>query len=249
ILILSAVFLFVLVASSAHFYYRTTENTSMTGIARDSNKALLMAESAMEHLRGEFVQSRLNTDNTTRVTTCVDGGVTDDTCESAAIQGNMDNPTTKLFEYMYFISASNALENTTPQLLQRIANGESSLIAANQLTSNKIVAGTAQLRINDLFNSGASLQPRLYTLSANSRLTASAAADWDAEINPQKASAWIEVIVNPNNANAVDLIVQAVAQVGKSKNYMQRLVGSFSPPDTIGNISALTEASDVDRTL
>ena len=67
ILILSSIFLFVLIASSAHFFYRTTENTTMSGTSRDSTQALLLAESAMEHLRGQMVLNRLNTDNTTRV--------------------------------------------------------------------------------------------------------------------------------------------------------------------------------------
>jgi hypothetical protein len=94
---------------------------------------------------------------------------------------------------------------------------------------------------------GNSFKPRLYKLTANSMLVASAQTSWDAETNPEKAAAWIEVIQNPNNTDAIDLIVQAAAQVGKAKSYVQRYVGSFSQGSTLGSVSLLSEASNINR--
>jgi len=245
---MSAVFLFLLMAGSAHFYFRTSENTIASGTVRDSSQALLLAESVMELMRGELVLNRLNTDNTTRVAACEDpnnNNATSDICEAAEIRSNMSNPSAKLFAYMYYISASTALEHNSPSLLQRVANGEAAATTAATLSSQKVDESDSQIRINDLFGNG--FAPRMYTLNSNSLLVPSNAANWNAETAPEKAVAWVEVIVNPDNANAVDLIVQAVAQVGKAKSYVQRYAGSFSSGTTLGSVSVLSEASNIDR--
>jgi len=199
-------------------------------------------------MRGELVLQRLDTDGTTRVAACEDpnnNNATSDICEAAEIRSNMNNPSAKLFGYMYYVSSSAALEHNAPSLLQRVANGEAATVTASTLASQKVDDNTSQLRVNDLFGNG--FAPKLLTLNANSLLIASNAASWDAESAPEKAAAWVEVIVNPDNPNAVDLIVQAVAQVGKAKSYVQRYAGSFSSGTTLGSVSVLSEASNIDR--
>jgi len=248
ILVMSAVFLFLLMAGSAHFYFRTSENTLASGTVRDSSQALLLAESVMELMRGQLVLNRLDTDNTTRVAACADANnnnATSDICEAAQIRGNMSDPSAQLFSYMYYISSGSALEHSSPSILQRIANGEAADAEASTLATQKVTEGDTQLRINDLF--GGAFAPRLYKLNGNSLLVASSASTWNAETASEKAAAWIEVIVNPDNPNAVDLIVQAVAQVGKAKSYVQRYAGSFSSGTTLGSVSVLSEASNIDR--
>lgn len=243
---MSAIFLFLLMAGSAHFYFQTSENTSASGTVRDSSQALLLAESAMELLRGQLVLSRLNTDNTTRVAGCVDANnVTSDICEAAEIRNNMSNPSANLFNYMYYVSSGNALENTSPTILQWVANGEQAGATASTLSSQIVANSDTQIRINDLFGNG--FAPKLYTLNSNSLLVSSNASNWNAESAAEKAAVWVEVIVNPNNANAVDLIVEAVAQVGKAKTYVQRYAGTFSSSTTLGSVSVLSEASNIDR--
>jgi len=235
-------------AGSAHFYFRTTENTIASGTVRDSSQALLLAESAMELMRGQLVLNRLDSDNTTRVAACEDpnnNNATSDICEAAEIRSNMSDPSSKLFSYMYYISSASALEHSAPSILQRVANGEAANASASTLASQTIAESDNQLRINDLFGNG--FAPRLYLLNSNALLTASNAANWNAEGAAEKAAAWVEVIVNPSNSNAVDLYVQAVAQVGKAKSYVQRYAGSFSSGTTLGSVSGLSEASNIDR--
>lgn len=248
ILILSALFLFVLMAGSAHFFYRTTENTNASGTTRDSIQALLLAESVLELMRGQLVLNRLDSDNNVRVTACQDpnnNNLSSDICEAAEIRSHISDPLNHLFPYMYFVSATDALENSTPQLLQRIANGETQQTNPSALNSQKIAASTLQLRINDLFDTN--FAPHLFVLNANGRPVPSAAADWDAETSALKAAAWVEVIINPNSSESVDLIVQAVAQVDKARSYVQRYAGTFSSSTSLGSVSMLSEASNINR--
>jgi Tfp pilus assembly protein PilX len=246
ILIFSVIFLFMMVIYSTHFFYRATESTIISGSDRDSKKALLLAESAMEYLRGVFISNRLDSDATIRVAGCKDAaGKTFDMCEAGLLQQNMSSPDNFLFTYMYYVSNGTGLDLSKPSLLQRVVDGEASQVTAATLNSQKIDGATAYLRVNDLFST--TFEPRLYKTNDNGRLVASVAKDWNDEIYHEKAAAWMEVIQNPVNSDAVDLIVQTVAQVGKAKSYMQRYVGTLRKTNALGSVGLLSEASNIDR--
>lgn len=246
ILIFSIIFMFIMVTYSTHFFYRATENTIISGSDRDSKKALLLAESAMEYLRGVFVTNRLDTEMTIRLTSCNDGsGKSTDLCEAGLLQQNMTAPDNYLFPYMYYVSNGAGLDVNKPSLLQRVVDGEASQVTAAVLSSQNINANTSTLRISDLFSN--TFEPRLYITNDKGRLVASIANDWVDETYPEKAAAWMEVIQNPVNSDAVDLIVQTVAQVGKAKSYMQRYVGTLRKTTALGSVTLLSEASNIDR--
>jgi len=235
ILLLVAVFIMILMASSAQFFSRVTENTRMSGGMRDNNEAALLAESALNHLMGQFVN-----------TLDADGNGVADKADAGAIQANMADPTTVLSPYMFYVSTATALDQTSPSLLQKVADGEASNVAAAALVNPRVSNATATVRVNSLFISAAN-KPMLYTQNGNGLLVDSAVANWNAETNPGKAAAWLEVIQNPNQADAVDLYVQATAEVGNAHTYLQRYIGTYFSSITIGSISVLAEASNVLR--
>jgi len=235
ILLLVAVFMLVLMGSSAQFFSRVTENTRMSGSMRDNNEAALLAESALNHLMGQFVNTLDANAN----------GVADQS-DAGAIQLNMPDPTAVLMPYMYYVSAGTALDQTAPSLLQKVADGEASNAAAAALVVPRVSNAAQTMRVNNLFIS-ASIKPMLYTLNNNGLLINSVAANWNAEAGASKAAAWIEVTQDPVQADAVDLYVQSVAQAGNAHTYLQRYIGTYFSSVTIGSISVLAEASNIVR--
>lgn len=95
------------------------------------------------------------------------------------------------------------------------------------------------------------------TTNSNGLLVTSAYGSWDAQkagndYNQTIAAAWAEITQNPANSNAMDLWVQAVAQVGWSKSYLQRYIGTYYPPARGGGLSdigVLIEAANFDRRI
>ncbi|MBI1195178.1 MAG: hypothetical protein GC138_04980 [Gammaproteobacteria bacterium] len=235
ILLLVAIFILVLMSTSAQFFNRVTENTRMSGGMRDNNEAVLLAESALNHLMGQFVNSLDANANGTA-----------DKTDAGAIQVNMTDPSGVLMPYMFYVSTGTALDQTTPSLLQKVADGEASNAAAAAYAVPRVSSGTATVRVNSLFISAA-MKPMLYTVNNNGLLIDSAAANWNGEANSSKAAAWIEVAQTPNQADAVDLYVQAVAEVGNAHTYLQRYIGTYFSSVTIGSISVLAEASNILR--
>jgi len=246
---MSAMFLFILTSASVNFLDRTTQSTQMSSAVRDNAQSMLLAESALEYVRGQFVNQLLNTDATTRVATCEDANSnTSDLCEATDIQANKSDPRAKLFSYMYYLTAGNDISQTTPQILQLVSNGEAANTTPATLGSQNIAydANNPQrVRITDLF--AASFKPLLFVSNANGMVTTSAAANWTAESNPSKAAVWFELTENSSNSDAVDIYVQAAAQVDSAKSYIQRYVGSFGTSSVLGNVSILSEASNIDR--
>jgi len=147
---------------------------------------------------------------------------------------------------MFYVSTGAALDQTAPSLLQKIADGEASNAAAVVYALPRISNATATVRVNSLFI-GAATRPMLYTLNNNGLLIDSVAANWNAETNTSKAAAWIEVTQDPVQADAIDLYVQAVAEVGSAHTYLQRYIGTYFASVTIGSISVLAEASNILR--
>jgi len=244
VLILTLILLAIMVGSSLHFFGQTMDNTKIAGASRDSAESLLLAESAMELMRGRFINN-LDTDATVNVAACDVTGVSLDKCESFELVNNISDPSASLMKYMYFVSSSTALESTTPSLLQRVANGEAANTTASILLKQNVPSTKNKLRINDLF--GASFKPELFSVTSD-LIANSNAANWDAETGLQKAAAWVEVIINPANSAVVDLYVQAVSQVGNGKTYLQRYLGSYFVNDTLGGfVPAIAESSEINR--
>ena len=240
IVVVVAVFLLILMAGSAQLFGRIADDTRTSGVLRDSSASLMLAETAMEYLRGQYI----NTLDTVAETPT--NGL--DQVIAGQLTGNMSDPDDILFPYMFYVTAGAGLDQTLPSLLQKVANGEAAAVDSSALTTRGVSADVNQMRVNDLFASpnGTSVAPMLYILDDNTGLlTASNAEDWDSETSPEKAAVWLEVIQNPNNSSSVDLFVQAIAQVGEAKSYVQRYVGTYS--SVLGNIAALSEASNIDR--
>lgn len=246
ILILVIVILGVLLATSMKFFSVATESTKISGAARDSYESLLFTESAMEMLRGQFINN-LDLDGVVSVVSCDDSGVSLDKCEADTIRQNIMTPLASLLSYMYYVSDATAIDQTTPSLLQKVANGEGAFETTSaQLAEQKIASAVTELRVNNLFTGG--FKPLLFTVNNNGLLVNSAAANWDAETSSHKAAAWIEVTLNPDVDNAIDLYVQAVSQVGNARSFLQRYVGSYYDDDTLGGlVSPLAESSNIDR--
>ncbi len=246
ILIFVLVVLGILIISSTQFFSMATDSTKISGASRDSSESILLTESAMENLRGQFINN-LDYAGDVDVALCDFGGTSVDKCEAGDIRENMTAPVTFLMPYMYFVSDAAALDQDQPSLLQTIANGEGAFDeSSSQLASQIVSSATTQLRVNDLFAN--SFKPLLFTVNDNGLLVDSAAADWDAETGTHKAAAWIEVILNPDDDEAIDLYVQAVAQVGSSRSFLQRYVGSYFNDDTLGElVSPLAESSNINR--
>ncbi|MDQ7072387.1 MAG: hypothetical protein Q9N32_00925 [Gammaproteobacteria bacterium] len=72
-------------------------------------------------------------------------------------------------------------------------------------------------------------------------------ASWTALNTSIKTMAWIEVIKNPSDNQAVDLYVQAVAQSGNSKRYLQSYIGTYGTQTLGTGLAGLIEASNIDR--
>ncbi len=246
ILIFVLFILGILIVSSTQFFSMATESTKISGAARDSSESLLLTESAMEMLRGQFINN-LDYEGVVSVASCDNSGVSTDKCEAGEIRNNMTTPLNFLMPYMYYVSDVASLDQDQPSLLQKVANGEGAFDTNSaQLASQTVSSAVTSLRVNNLFTAG--FQPFLYSINDNGLLVNSAAADWDAEDSTHKAAAWIEVVLNPDDIEAIDMYVQAVAQVGSARTFTQRYVGSYFNDDTLGGlVSPLAESSNINR--
>jgi hypothetical protein len=236
----------VLIASAMQFFSVATDSTKISGAARDSIESMLFTESAMEMLRGSFINN-LDRDGVIGVEDCDVSGVSLDKCEASYVRKNIMAPQASLLSYMYYVSDDTAIDQTGPSLLQKLADGEAAFDTSNgQLASQKISSAVTMLRVNDLFNDD--FKPLLYTVNENGLLVNSVAANWDAETSTHKAAAWFEIALNPDDNAAIDLYVQAVSQVGGARSYLQRYAGTYFDNDTLGGlVSPLAESSNINR--
>ncbi|MDQ7072386.1 MAG: hypothetical protein Q9N32_00920 [Gammaproteobacteria bacterium] len=126
------IMLAILMSSSVYLNGRMKTSTKLSGAERDNSEAFLYAESTMELLRGRFINN-LDTQDSAISASCDDGtGVSPDKCEAGLIQQYIQNPIGNLVDnnlmpYMYYVTAAgiNIIDQTSPTLLQRIADGES----------------------------------------------------------------------------------------------------------------------------
>lgn len=224
------VLLVVLIMLSAGFFNRSADSAVFSASTRDSGQAMLLAESALNRIYGQFANGR-----------DVDGQGNADATDAKSIMTVISAPPATLsVKYIFYRTSGTAIDQYQPDILQRVANGEARNSGAS-LTSQAVANGTGRLRVNDLFVSNV-MRPMLYVRD-NSGLSASAAASWDAEIATEKVAAWIEVTRNASHSGWLDVYVQAAAQVGGAKAYTQRFIGSFT--DTLGGwLPPLGEAAN-----
>lgn len=239
VLLVVLVFLAILLSAGAHFYIRSTEHAKDSGGIRDITESMILAESALYRAMGFYLSGNYD-----------DAGI--------AIPNNMNNQADmddvlgnipSLFYVTNTDTALDEVDQTDPSILQMVANGEAANIAYDQRTTQRLVTSAAdpltQLRINDLFNNGAGFRPELYVINpADGLLALSAALDWESEPSPVKAAVWFEVVENPAVADAVNIYVQAVAEVDGSKSYLQRVMIGYDPSFLLGEeLAALSESS------
>lgn len=249
ILLIVALFLSVLMVASAQFFLKTTDHTTGSGMIRDSTQSVLLAESAMNMVMGQFISGDDN------------GSGAEAAKNFSAYLGNqvaLSNMWADADPYlrnMYYVTNTNdasEINITMPSILQAIANGESNAVNLAPAGSHRITTlGVAlpPMRMNDLFDaSGASIfSPSLFVLDAAGLLKKSNHSSWNAETSPVKAAGWLEATENPANVQVVDIFVQAMADVDGAKSYLQRHLGSYVPSARLGNIELIVEASNVNR--
>jgi len=235
ILILTVILLGAMLLATLSYFEQSSNSIQMSGYSRDSAEALLLAESAMSKLYGEFIFGRdINGKN---------GADLDESFDKSDL-ANIP------LHYLYYYSENNSIDENQPNILQLIANGEAKSGSAQTLAtvSNHRVnkSGSNNLLINSLFvntgNGTNKLQPILYTLDANHQLVKIDNKSWTGTAaNDRAAAAWIELVRTSTENDTIQIYVQAAARVGKAKNYVQRFAGIFQ--NTLGILSAATESS------
>lgn len=255
-LVLVLVLLLITTLASVFFYNSMVGSTRMSGANRDNTASLQLAESALELLRGGFSNQLDSSVDPADINAadCTTAGALGphslDNCEAYEVirdlnsNGHITDVIAPL-DYIFFVSDGGpGLTEIRPSILQKVANGEadntSSAVAADQV----VAEGTAKMTINDLF--GNSHKPLIWAMNENGLLVASPLS-WTGETTQEKAAAWLELTRNEDDDTAMDIWAQAVGQTGFSRSYLQRYVGTFYPPTTVGGLSALIEGSNIDR--
>lgn len=227
VLLTVVILLGVLSVVVSQFLSRAVQATQTAGYGRDSSESLLLAESAMNMLYGQFV---------------FDGDLNGDGVADREQRPNLAaSPAAVPLGYMFYIAGSGpGIEATDPGLLQRVADGEAWAQGAN-ITTQAVASAAARIEVNDLFGNGFS--PVLFVQDNNGDIVR-ANTTWDNTRGPRKAAAWLELVRNedPDSGGSVKVYVEAVGQVGHAKSYVQRYIGEYS--NTLGtNVGALNEAN------
>lgn len=257
ILPLVLVLLVVMLVGSASFFYRSTQGTQLSGANRDYDQARLLAESSMNLVLGRITNFSAATaviNTSAAVVPCIGAASAplpndlncDGTPDANEAKPASFTPTLPLpVGYEYFLSntAGAGITESAPGILQRVANGEARNSGNGTLSSQSVLTGINNLRIDDLFIN-ASQRPLLLTQNRNG-LTFSNNT-WNSETAPEKSAVWLEVSRDPDPAHAswYDLYLCSSAQVGNAKAYIQRFVGAYT--DLLGAqvIAPLSEASN-----
>ena len=240
IILMVGIFLLTLLALSAQFFNSANDSSERSGLYRDTTEARLLAESVMNKHYGQFANKLDYRPNGQ-----------DDSTDAAAIQMNKGDFRTlaRIFlsiPYAFAITHGNGIDHKTPDLLQRIANGEAADVPPGRLRTRTqlLFSPPDKFRVNDLFSRR--FQPRLFTVNSSAALVEVMDQTWD-EVEGVKAAVWIEVVESVLDEDGIDLFVSAVADVDGSKSYLRRRVNSYLPVVGLGSISLVSEATNVDR--
>ena len=223
VLLLSVVLLLALSMISIKFFSANLNDSKIAGYNRDAEESFQLAEGTLNLVYGGFIYDA----NFDSIPGPDNQGIID-----------LDDALPLPSHYMFFVSASNKIEQTSPSILQRIADGEAR--ASNGDVNNAVVSSTATtLLLTDLFNNKS--YPLIFTPGATGLQPQD--GHWnDFSASDGKAAAWIEITRDAFQGNRLYLFAQTMAQVGKSKSYLQRYIGEYS--DALGNnVWALTEAN------
>ena len=210
ILLYVTILLIALVFASNKFLERTMISMKNSGENRDSAESLLLAESAMNLVYGQFI---FDGD--------IDGNSPVD--NRVAIDFNRASPSIEL-HYIYYVSDGSGINSQIPMILQWVADGEA-IAQGEGIDGQMISPSTKKLIIADLFNSDSF--PLLYTTNETGNLVKQNRTSWENLINTKKTAVWMELVGNPADDGAAQLYVQAAAQVGNAKSYVQRYVGAY----------------------
>ena len=227
ILIISVILLGAMLIATINYFEQSTDSIQMSGYNRDAAEALLLAESAMNMLYGQFVFGQ-----------DVDGDALPDRDETF----DENSPNVLPLHYMYFRSNNNAIDAQQPSILQLVANGEArsgSARAGTTVKNHRVPGNAVNLLISELYANN--LKPVLYLLDANNQLTVSNNIWTNVNNNQKAAVAWLELTREQAGANRINVYVQAAAKVGSSINYVQRYVGNY--PTNLGPLGGANESS------
>ena len=224
VLILTIVLLLALSMISIKFFSGALNNSKIAGYNRDAEESFQLAESTLNLFYGGFIYD-------------ADFDLTPGADNQGVI--DLDNTLPLPSPYMFFVSANGKVEKTVPSILQRIADGEARA-SGSDVTGAQVSPTTDTLLITDLFSND--IHPLLF-IPVTTGLQKQSTGHWnDFPVNKGKSAAWIEITRDTFQPNRLYLFAQVVAQVGKSKSYVQRYIGEYS--DVLGNnIWALTEAN------
>lgn len=223
-LLITVILLLALSMISIRFFSGSLTESKIAGYNRDAEESFQLAESALNTVYGGFIYNADFYDE-------------DDIIDNQAVI-NLDEPLPLPNPYMYFVSGSGLIEQTVPSILQRVADGEARSTGGT-VNGSQVSPTSTTLLLSNLFNGTA--QPLIFTPS-DSGLQQRDDAWSTLPANKGKAAVWIEITRDAFQENRLYLFVQSLAQVGKSKSYIQRYIGEYS--DLLGtNVWALTEAN------
>jgi len=217
ILLYVTILLIALVFSSSKFLERTMMSMKNSGENRDSAESLILAESAMNLVYGQFIfDGDLDGNGAIENNPFIDNEV--------FIDFNNALPYINL-HYIYYVSDGSSINSEMPMILQWVADGEA-IAQGDGINGQIISASTNKLIISDLFKSDNT--PLLYTTDETGKLVKQDSnVSWEDLTATKKTTVWMELVSNPADDGAAQLYVQAAAQVGDAKSYVQRYVGAY----------------------
>jgi len=221
IVIVTIALLATLLSVTIGSFERLKNNRQLSGYNRDSAESLLLAESAMNFMIGLYQTTSMDGD------AFIDGNEVIN-INLLPISDNLPTP------YFYFVSnAGGTIDQNTPSILQRVANGEA-MNLSNPLANRVVPFASNNLLISDLFVD-ANTRPMVFTLNGVNLFQIEAintSGEWDAAAtiaaNPKIAAAWMEIVDDPNIIGSLEVYIAALAKVGRSKSYVQKLYGTVN---------------------
>jgi len=233
IIVVTIILLGAMLLATLNYFEHSADSMQMSGYNRDASEALLLAESAMNMLYGQFIFGH-DIDNTDNTNSADKDQVFDDSV-----------PENLPLHYMYFVGDDNTIDAIQPSILQSIANGEarSGSHTAVAVSNHRVPDTATRLLVSELYTNNNTLKPVLYTLDNNNELQINTVDTWTSIFNStdRAAVAWLELTRTDATDNTLRIFVQAAARIGDSRNYVQRFVGIY--PNNLGPLGAANESS------
>lgn len=247
------VLLVALMVGSMSFFNRAKDSTELSGVSRDYDQAMLLAESAGDWVQGRFFNlSSPASADTNRCAAQTAPSLASAQPGDLNCNGTLDDsegkvssvtPTLPLplgYEY-YLVDAGTTMRGTsTPGILQMVADGEARN-TGTALNNQTVLSTTTRLLVNNLFVSSA-IRPVLLTQGASG--LAKSANTWSAETSLEKAAVWLEITREKAGGTGYDLYLCSVAKVGNAKAYLQRYIGTYGSTLAGINIAPLSESAN-----